>query len=126
MMAFDAPSRETCAVRRSRTNTPLQALVLMNEPQFVEASRSLAQWMSTVSENVDTQIRHGFRRATARYPSAKESEILKSAYQRQLDYFGKSPKRITDYLDRSGEARDAALATVASLILNLDETITRE
>ncbi len=124
--AFDAPTRETCAVRRSRTNTPLQALVLMNEPQFVEASRGLARWMSTVSENVDVQIRMGFRRATARYPSARESEILRAAFARQIVYFSQSSDRVTAYLAGKGTVQDAALTTVASLILNLDETITRE
>lgn len=111
MSAFDAPNRETCAVRRSLTNTPMQALVLMNEPQFVEAARGLAKRMM----DSDDQIRHGFRLATARQPSAEELEILRAAYERQLKYFGDAE-----------DPEFAAMSTVASLILNLDETITRE
>lgn len=126
MQAFDAPNRETCAVRRSLTNTPLQALVLMNEPQFVEASRGLARRMMIASGGVDEQIRLGFRLATARHPSADELEILKAAYQRQLNYFAESSERVSGYLGSKGDPNTAALCTVASLILNLDETITRE
>ena len=115
MMAFDAPNRETCVVRRSLTNTPLQALVLMNEPQFVEAARGLAKRMTGVDAITDERIRHGFRLATARYPAAEELAILSKAYQRQLKYFSEA-----------AEPEFAAMSTVASLILNLDETITRE
>ena len=124
MTTFDAPNRETCTVRRMRTNTPLQALALMNAPQFVEASRGLAQRMS--GTDIAAKIRDGFRRGTARPPSEKELRILKDSYQRQLKYFSTSPDRITDYLNRPGSAETAALTSVASLILNLDETITRE
>lgn len=115
MTAFDAPNRETCAVRRSLTNTPLQALVLMNEPQFVEASRGLARRMMAIDGDVVSRIQHGFRLATARYPSAEEREILRAAYERQLGYFREA-----------ADPKLAAMSTVASLILNLDETITRE
>jgi len=150
MTAFDAPNRETCVVRRSLTNTPLQALVLMNAPQFVEASRGLAMKMLSVGEAVDEQIRIGFRLATAREPSAKEMEILTAAYQRQLGYFESSQEKAAAYLGGAVVAanneqqnpgsdsqfaanpqfapnlRFAAMSSVASLILNLDETITRE
>ncbi len=144
MTTFDAPSRETCAVRRSLTNTPLQALVLMNAPQFVDASRGLAVQMLRADESTELQIRHGFRLATARNPSPKELEILEAGYERQLKYFNQSPLRAVRYLglddsptpgrptpiDAQGAASDAsvfaAMTSVASLILNLDETITRE
>ncbi|TWU38250.1 PSD1 and planctomycete cytochrome C domain-containing protein [Novipirellula artificiosorum] len=131
MTTFDAPNRETCVVRRSLTNTPLQALVMMNAPQFVEASRGLAEQMLSADASVHGQIRHGFRLATARHPSAQELAILNAAYQRQLDYFGASPKRTARYLVGSELGTDdepsaAAICSVASLILNLDETITRQ
>ena len=154
MTTFDAPSRETCTVRRSLTNTPLQALVLMNAPQFVEASRGLAMRMLYAGESVVAQIGHGFRLATARNPSPDELEILSAAYERQLAYFTASPNRAASYLgrqdsrtmnavdsaavqrtDRTGHTnygaisdypQIAAMSSVASLILNLDETITRE
>ena len=126
MQAFDAPNRETCLVRRSRTNTPLQALVLMNEPQFVEASRGLSRRMKASGKEVSEQIRHGFRLATSRQTSAAELKILQQAYSRQVEYFNESPERIKSYLGRNADAESAALATIASLLLNLDETITRE
>jgi hypothetical protein len=126
MTAFDAPNRETCTVRRDKTNTPLQALALMNAPQFVEASRGLARRMLRAGEDVEAQIRDGFRWATARYPSAGEIGIMQAAYERQLAYFDKSPQRVAGYLNGPGNAQTAALTSVASLILNLDETITRE
>ncbi len=126
MLAFDAPNRETCAVRRSLTNTPLQALVLMNEPQFVQASRGLARRMLGASENTDERIRYGFRLATARYPTGRELRILQAAYQRQHDYFTTSTDRTSQYLGGDDDPVMAAMSTVASLILNLDETITRE
>ncbi len=126
MVAFDAPNRETCSVRRSLTNTPLQALVLMNEPQFLQAAHGLATRMQQVEGEVIEQIHHGFRLATARHPEAEEIGILKSAYERQLAYFGGSTEHTTLFLNGSDKPEAAAMATVASLILNLDETITRE
>ena len=126
MQAFDAPNRETCLVRRSRTNTPLQALVLMNEPQFVEASRGLAARMRATGKEVDGQIRHGFRLATSRPPTDSELQILRQAYARQVEYFKASPGRSESYLGQNADAWSAAMVTVASLLLNLDETITRE
>ena len=126
MLAFDAPNRETCLVRRSRTNTPLQALVLMNEPQFVEASRGLALRMQSGGSKLADQIRHGFRLATSRQPSSAELRILQKTYSRQVKYFKENGSRIGSYLGRNGDAESAALTSVASLLLNLDETITRE
>ncbi len=126
MVAFDAPNRETCTVRRSLTNTPLQALVLMNEPQFLEAAHGLTTRMQRVDGEIGEQIRHGFRLATARHPEADEIGILQGAYDRQLAYFDESPERSTAFLGDGADPQTAAMATVASLILNLDETITRE
>lgn len=137
MTTFDAPNRETCSVRRSLTNTPLQALVLMNAPQFVEASRGLARRMLSAEETPGAQVHYGFRLATARNPSAEEMQILTAAYERQLAYFTESPERALGYLgldlvptEKPDPPRDtpkiAAMSSVASLILNLDETITRE
>ncbi|TWT60543.1 DUF1553 domain-containing protein [Rubinisphaera italica] len=132
MTTFDAPNRETCSVRRSLTNTPLQALVLMNAPQFVEASRGLAERMIDASDLLDEQLRYGFRLATARRPSKREMKILKSTFQQQSSYFEASPEKTVDYLGADYGAGGveathvAAIRCVASLILNLDETITRE
>jgi len=136
MTTFDAVNRETCSARRSLTNTPLQSLALLNAPQYTEAAHGLAQRMIKVGDELDGQIEHGFRLATARQPSSKELELLKSSYGEQVDYFGESPDKRDGYL-RYGRAplaemnddqknKTAALTAVAALILNLDETITRE
>ena len=126
MLAFDAPNRETCAVRRSSTNTPLQALVLMNEPQFVASSLGMARQMLKTKGDPEEKIRQAFRWATCRLPSAKEIEILLAAYQRQLKYFGEHPDRANRYVGGKSDPETAALSSIGSLILNLDETITRE
>jgi len=140
MTTFDAPNRETCNVRRFLTNTPLQALVLMNAPQSLEAARGLAGRMRVAGPEIDKQIDVGFRLATSRHPSSAEAAIFRKAYQRQLKYFRDDEQRTSGFLgaaDVTGqksttadkEVDDAALAalqSVASLILNLDETITRE
>src|SRR5204862_6241042 len=88
MLLFDAPTREYCVVRRLRTNTPLQALVLMNDPQFVEASRGLAQRMMT-EPGVDPKkrIAFAFKLATARQPETGETKVLLDVFNRQLADF---------------------------------------
>jgi hypothetical protein len=152
MTTFDAPTRETCTARRSLTNTPLQALVLMNAPQFVDASRGLAARMLRDEESIEAQISHGFRLATSREPSSEELVILTAAYQKQLAYFDASADRTASFLSgkvtvdnrsssekqnasdqstsdpltKANDSKFAAMSCVASLILNLDETITRE
>ncbi|MFU8892432.1 MAG: PSD1 and planctomycete cytochrome C domain-containing protein [Luteolibacter sp.] len=111
MAIFDAPTRETCAVVRNATNTPLQALVLLNEPQFVEAGNALGQRM--IDEGGDTaeaRIAYGFRLATGRNPDLKEMEILTSALDRNL----------SNHRDES-----AAYGMIGSTLLNLDEFINR-
>jgi hypothetical protein len=131
MTAFDAPNRETCAARRLLTNTPLQALILLNDPQFVEAACAVAQRVMAEAGQPKQQIENAFRLATSRNPSQEETAILMKAFQRQLVHF-EDARRRSEYLaagqakvsDATGEL--AAMTSVASLILNLDETITRE
>jgi hypothetical protein len=133
MTTFDAPNRETCSSRRLATNTPLQALALMNAPQFVEASRGLAGRMRSAGATAAEKIDAGFRLATGRLPTPRERELLEGALTRQEAYFHEDSERARAYLEAGGavwsdpEAVEAAaLQSVASLILNLDETITRE
>ena len=132
---FDAPDREKCIARRSRTNTPLQALVLMNDPTYVEASRVLAQRMLREggASGAD-RVRLAFERALARPPSAAESRLLESLAREQHDKFQAAPDLAHELL-RVGDsptAEDlpppelAAWTVVASSILNLDETISKE
>jgi hypothetical protein len=134
LVTFDAPDRETCTVRRARTNTPLQALILMNDPTYVEAARKLAERVMTeCGTTPEERIAYAFLLATARRPSAAETAVLRRVYDGQLAAYrkdaaaarkllsvGESPRR--DNLD---VAELAAWTAVASVILNLDETVTR-
>ena len=134
MLIFDAPTREYCVVRRPRTNTPLQALALLNDPQFVEASRSLAQRMVLQggTDPVD-RLRYGFRLATGRRPDADEVRILRGLLDAQLAEFRTQPDAAAQFLS-PGEFKTragldpielAAWTSVANLLLNLDETVTK-
>ncbi len=135
LMAFDAPSRETCVARRSRTNTPLQALVLMNDVQYVEAARNLAARMIREGgSSIDTRISLGFRLTTARTPNEKELSVLVSAYNDHLVHYQQNAAEATNLL-KIGESpqaeglnpsEHAAMTMVANLLLNLDEVITKE
>jgi Protein of unknown function (DUF1553) len=134
MMAFDASGREACSVRETRTNTPLQALTLMNEVTFVEAARMLAQRVMTAAATPGERITWAFRLALARQPSASELAILEQNLARHLEQFREHPGA-ADQLLQVGEApRDAKLdsselaayTAVANLILNLDEMVTKE
>ncbi|MGH7201316.1 MAG: DUF1553 domain-containing protein, partial [Planctomycetaceae bacterium] len=135
LTAFDAPSRETCVARRARTNTPMQALVLMNDVQYVEAARHLAARMMTeAGETPEARLGHGFHLATGRRPDDSELATLKTVFEQQLaDYranedaakkllsTGESPRN-----ESLPAAEHAAYTMMANLILNLDETITKE
>lgn len=129
---FDAPNREVCTFLRQRTQTPLQSLVLMNDPVFVEAARGLAQ--RVVREgNADLRARLGraFRLALARTPSPEEFALMERIYRQQTVAFGERPDAAKEYL-KAGESPVlegvdpvdlAALTSVASALLNLNETI---
>jgi hypothetical protein len=135
MANFDAASRESCVVRETRTNTPLQALNLMNDVTYIEAARLLAE--RAVREGGRSErdrVRFAFRLATARWPDERETEVLLKHLRAQLEDFGKDASAAARLLkvgekpfDRELNAVEvAAYATVASLILNLDEVITKE
>ncbi|MDA1274695.1 MAG: DUF1553 domain-containing protein [Verrucomicrobia bacterium] len=135
MAIFDAPSREICTVRRPRTNTPLQALALMNEVTYVEASRVLAGRMLRKSEGSDIdRIRFGFKLLTARNPTRKEQTVLSESLERYRSQYKVSINAARALIGTgeypSSNALDpgelAAFALVASLMMNLDEVITRE
>jgi hypothetical protein len=134
LAALDAPDREVCVVRRSRTNTPLQALILMNDPTYVEASRKLAErMMKEGGATSEDRIAFAFKLATARSPREKETVVLKRVFDSQHARFTKD-KAAAERLLKVGEApRDdklnavevAAWAMVANAVLNLDEVVTR-
>ncbi len=125
MITFDAPDREVCSARRPITNTPLQALTLMNETGAVEAARKLGQRMTFEGGTGDARkLAFGFRLATSRAPAAGEIKVLRRAlgrFRRSYASDRKGAKELTGAPDREL----AALTSVASLILNLDETITK-
>ena len=135
LLTFDAPDREKCVARRAVTNTPLQALVLMNDPTYVEAARALgARAMREGGKDVTSRLRYAFRLATARWPSAQEVSVLRDLLSKQLAAYRRDNKAALALL-KVGEspldtkldvAEAAAWTLVASTILNLDETISRE
>jgi hypothetical protein len=131
MTAFDAPNREVCTIQRENTNTPLQALVLLNDTEFVEASKILAERMHKEGGNsIDEQITYGFRLAISRQPKKEEKEILKELYEQQAERFSKNPKETSKLLavgkrqlDKTlDKSKIAALTMVANTMLNHDET----
>jgi hypothetical protein len=135
MANFDAPTRETCQVKRSRTNTPLQALELLNDVTYVEAARNLGQLMlSQGGKTPEERIAFAFRRATARLPSLDELNVLSRGLERYQRQFAKDSEAARKFLHHGDSAVDAryppaelaAYAATASVILNLDETITKE
>jgi hypothetical protein len=132
MLAFDVPSREVCVVRRQSTNTPLQPLVLLNDPQFVEAARGFGERMlGQKGATLSDQLTFAFRLAATRNPTDGELELLSGLYQRQLDLFRKDLDAARKYLrtrerplaEEFDAAELAAAAVTANVILNLDAAI---
>jgi hypothetical protein len=135
MIAFDAAGRETCIVRQTRTNTPVQALTLMNDVTFVEASRTLAQRvLKEEGATADARLTHMFRLVTARSPRPAELVILRANLDEQRKRFQADHGAAAKLVDVGSAQRDeradvvelAAYSAVANLILNLDEAITRD
>jgi len=135
LMLFDAPTREVCTVKRSRTNTPLQALALLNEVTYFEAARKLAERM-IAEGGVEPRARlaHGYRLVTAHAPDDESLAILQSGLEDDLQRFRETPAAATAVLS-VGQSRApagldpaelAAYTLAANILLNLDEVITRE
>jgi Protein of unknown function (DUF1553) len=134
MVGFDAAGREACVVRTSRTNTPLQALNLLNDVAFVEATRVLAERAIHSAPTVDERIAFMFRALLVRRPSELELPVLRRGWDRQLERYRAHPSEAQRLLGFGESPRDmqldaaehAAYTAVAGVILNLDEAITRE
>jgi hypothetical protein len=133
MMTFDSAGREACAVRESRTNTPLQALTLMNDETYLEAARKMAErMMREGGTGVRERISYGFMLVLARTARAQELDVLERAWRRNVDRF--QTEGVGELLSQGESPADASLAraelaayaVVASAILNLDEAVTRE
>jgi mono/diheme cytochrome c family protein len=132
MMTFDATSREYCTVRRVRTNTPLQALTMLNDEAAMEAARSLARRMLTEGgASVEARIIYGLRSCVARMPNKKETGRLVELYRQQVRYFRSheaEAAKIKGDLKAKAKNEHAELAAwtmVANVLLNLDETLTK-
>ncbi|MFS4456709.1 PSD1 and planctomycete cytochrome C domain-containing protein [Maribacter sp. 2304DJ31-5] len=134
MMTFDTSSRDLCSVKRQETNTPLQALVLLNDPQLIEAARALA--LNTIYDhpgNIEEQIAHIFQKATSRLPDEEEMNMLTEHHSDMISGIEDGTFIASDYVTIGEFISDgnipekelASLAVVAHTILNLDETITR-
>ena len=132
MMIFDASERNLCVVRRQSTSTPLQALVLLNDPQFVEASRALAERMLREGGTSDSQrIAFAFRALTSREPTPDELDVLRNLLAKQRSEFARRPEAARALLSVGEHTRDtslpvvevASLSTVASTIMNHDATL---
>lgn len=140
MTAFDATNREVCTIARGNTTTPLQALVTLNDPQFVEASRAFATRILTRSfagesshDRDEQRMAWAFRETTSRNAKPAEMAVLLTRLQRERDYYTANPSQATQFLQVGESPCDASLdklelaawSQVTTLLLNLSETITR-
>jgi hypothetical protein len=135
MTTFDAPDRETCTIRRARTNTPLQALVLMNDPTYLEAARKMAERvLHDGGETPDDRLQYAFRLALCRAARDEEQKLLRGMLTQAQQRFAAAPDAAEKLLKVGASPRDqrlntaglAAWTTVCNLILSLDEAITKE
>ena len=123
MTTLDAPSREICTVRRIATNTPLQALVTLNDEAFVEMARTLAGKMQAAGQTPAGQIAHGLQRALVRPAKPEEVAVLKDLYDARREHYAKHPDEAKHLA--GGDPDLAALTAVGNVILNLDEFLTK-
>ena len=130
MIAFDAPNRSVCTVKREKTNTPIQALTLLNDPEFMEAARVLAQRVQReASDTIDEQVSLGFRLLCGRMPHPNELELLTTLFDRSHAKYKGNPKSADALLEIGDHPIDptldriqtAALTQVISTIMNFDE-----
>jgi hypothetical protein len=131
MSTFDAPNREVCTVRRDRTNTPLQALVTMNDPVYVEAAQSLARKMISSGETIPDQLKSGFELCLSRPPTKQELDRLVQLFEQVRVRYAEDAelarKMATDPIGAVPEGADvadlAALTVAGNVLLNLDEML---
>ena len=131
---FDTANRQNCAVKTGRTNTPLHALVTLNDITYVEAARALAERMMKHDANDEARLDFAFRLCTARLPNAAEKQILAASLARLRERYAADPEAAKKLI-ATGESKPdpalpapelAAFTALGSLLLNLDETLTRE
>lgn len=133
MMMFDASNRDQCEVKRLKTNTPLQALIMMNDPTVMEASRVLAERLTAASADADKNIRDAFRLILARKPLDAEVEKIRAYHDDQYALFGKGTLNADatlsvgefPHIERVDKNRAAALMKTVSLMYNLEEALSK-
>jgi len=133
-LIFDIADRGVCTVRRKATSTPLQALVLLNDPQFVEAGRVMAEQLIRTESNAPNRLNKAFRLATGRLPDDKEKNILNEFYNEELIRFGVNREDALAFLSTGESQWDeelnpseiAALGVVVNAIMNTNEGFTRK
>ena len=133
MVIVDAPSRESCIIRRERTNTPLQALLFMNEPQFVESARAFAQRAMLANGDVDPRLNWMFEQATGRLPSSEEMDVLKRFHDAQLQVYENDVAAARKLIEvgttkpstKLNVSELAATTMVGNLILNMDTVLNK-
>jgi len=129
LIAFDSPSKEYCVSRRIRTNTPIQALVTLNDSTYLESALALAEQMMEVNaEETEEKLAFGYRRASMKYADEGILNSLKGFYQESENYYSEHPEELQKFLpnEEAPKPEKAALVHVANVILNLDEIITKE
>ena len=128
MTTFDAPSREFCQSRRIRTNTPLQALVTLNDPVYLESAQRLAEYMQRRGRTPEQQLQVGYRKLTYKPMQQKSMGVLLGVYQKALKEYRAKPNEIDSLLTYRGRKSPelAALTVSANVLLNLDEVVTKE
>ena len=133
MIIFDASNRDHCEVKRSKTNTPLQALVMLNDPTVLEASRVMAERLVAKSTDIETNIRASFQKIVCRQPNDKELQLLKKYYSEEASTFSKQQENAARVLNvgefphepKVDKVRAAALMRVINTLYNMEETITK-
>lgn len=128
MTTFDAPSREFCQSRRIRTNTPLQALVTLNDPVYLEAAEKMADRMSEKGKSIEEQLAWGYYLLTYREISPQKLAVLSKVYQDAFTEFKSDTTQLKEFLVNSQKKipAQAAMTLTANVLLNLDEVITKE
>lgn len=133
LLVFDAPNREECTADRPRSNTPLQSLVLLNDPTYVEAARTFAEQIAQQEGDVANKLNKAIRRTLSRDAEASELRVLEDLYRSQLEQFKQTPEQANELLKVGARpvaanidvAELAAWTSIARVMLNLHETITR-
>ena len=133
LIIFDASNRDHCEIKRSKTNTPLQALVMLNDPTVLEASRVLAERLTLKSTDAESRIKESFQRIVCRKPTDKELKLLIGYYNNEMSMFSKDKNQAFKVLNvgehpheaKVNEIHAAALMRVINTLYNMEETITK-